>query len=106
MKTYNERIAELNNEKDKIIVAMNGINYKDFPIKIDEINTLTFELYGTRIKAEQLNELRAEKIEEVKELTESLDNIKDSNDNIAISFLEGKIDYLKAQWNITESELK
>jgi hypothetical protein len=97
--TYNERIEELNKQRNKLD-GLDGSEADSEPLTYIDA------------KIDVLEELRSEAISKVRELKKQNDGLyelfgkwtteetKQYKDNMAI------IDYLKAEWNITESDLK
>lgn len=109
MKDYNTRIEELNKEMETN--HKEALNCK----KCQEPNTLLCDFHARideRIDdlIKQLNELRAEAIEEVRKLQKEAMNYpyvqKDTQQNtVGYIQLKAVTDYLKQKWNIKESEL-
>lgn len=90
MKTYDERIEELRRNIIKLN-PLTELSEQNGDVKFFK------KIIETKAKIEQLNELRKEVIEEVKELYKS---------KLEQNFRKGIIDYLKSKWNIKEEELK
>lgn len=95
MKDYNTRLAELNKEL--------------IHISTPEERCKCGQCIGVRSKIEQLNELRAEAIEEVKELQYNIKLMEADTYNqewtITTIKKQAVIDHLKAKWNIEDWEL-